>query len=108
MPNPKVTALFNEALDLSKEARAKLLEAESTDVRREVEELLSFHEQATGFLDEDVSERARKLFAVPSPAPELDTGSAVGDFVIKKALGAGSFGTVYLATQTSLERDVAI
>lgn len=45
---------------------------------------------------------------VTVPPGRFAPGSIVGDFLIKKKLGAGNSGSVYLATQLSLERQVAL
>ncbi len=42
------------------------------------------------------------------PPGRFDAGCIVGDFVILEKLGAGSIGTVYRATQLSLDRQVAL
>src|SRR5436305_11421916 len=45
----------------------------------------------------------------PPPADAADlTGRTVGDFLIRRKLGAGGMGQVYLARQLSLKRDVAL
>lgn len=48
---------------------------------------------------------ARKISVPPG---RFAPGSIVGDFLIKKKLGSGNSGSVYLATQLSLERQVAL
>ena len=45
--------------------------------------------------------------AAPKPQPDL-TGRTLGDFHILRKIGAGGMGQVYLARQTSLNRDVAL
>ena len=45
---------------------------------------------------------------VSVPPGRFAPGSIVGDFLIKKKLGSGNSGCVYLATQLSLERQVAL
>ena len=42
------------------------------------------------------------------PAPAIRPGTTVGDFYIERKLGSGAMGEVYLATQLSLEREVAL
>ena len=42
------------------------------------------------------------------PPGRFDPGCIIGDFVILEKLGAGSIGTVYKATQLSLDRQVAL
>lgn len=43
-----------------------------------------------------------------SALPEDLTGRRLGGFVLKRKLGAGGMGAVYLARQVSLDRDVAV
>ncbi len=45
---------------------------------------------------------------VAIPATRFDNGCIIGDFIIQSRIGAGSAGTVYLAQQISLEREVAL
>ena len=45
---------------------------------------------------------------VAVPATRFDNGCIIGDFIIQGKIGAGSGGTVYLAQQISLEREVAL
>ncbi len=42
------------------------------------------------------------------PAPEMAPGSIVGNFKIERVLGTGAMGEVYLATQVSMQRPVAL
>ncbi|MBQ9338210.1 MAG: serine/threonine protein kinase [Lentisphaeria bacterium] len=42
------------------------------------------------------------------PASRFQDGCVIGDFLIRSTIGSGSVGTVYLATQLSLERQVAL
>ena len=42
------------------------------------------------------------------PASRFQEGCIIGDFLIRSTIGSGSVGTVYLATQLSLERTVAL
>ena len=45
---------------------------------------------------------------VAIPATRFDNGCIIGDFIIQSRIGAGAAGTVYLAQQISLEREVAL
>ena len=45
---------------------------------------------------------------VAIPASRFDNGCIIGDFIIQSKIGAGAAGTVYLAQQISLEREVAL
>ncbi len=46
--------------------------------------------------------------AVAAPLSATSPGALIGDFIIKRELGVGGMGTVYLAHQATLDRDVAI
>ena len=46
--------------------------------------------------------------ALAVPSSRFAPGAVIGDFVINKELGAGGMGTVFLAHQVSLDRDVAV
>ncbi len=45
---------------------------------------------------------------VKVPVGRFEDGCIIGDFLIKSKIGEGSIGAVYLATQLSLERQVAL
>ncbi|NOY80694.1 MAG: protein kinase, partial [Kiritimatiellaeota bacterium] len=42
------------------------------------------------------------------PAPAIRPGTTIGGFYIERKLGAGAMGEVYLATQLTIEREVAL
>lgn len=46
--------------------------------------------------------------AVPTPTPSSPSTPTIGRFEVRKKLGAGAFGTVYLAYDPQLQRDVAV
>jgi hypothetical protein len=46
--------------------------------------------------------------AVTVPETRFSPGAVIGDFVLRKELGKGGMGTVYLAHQVSLDRDAAV
>ncbi len=104
----RVQAVFLSACRRAGDDRDRYLDeacGSDADLRREVEELLSFH-TASGKLTafqaaaSDAAGRAVEAFAVGTV---LD-----GKFVIQAVIGEGGMGTVFRATQIALERPVAI
>ena len=63
---------------------------------------MSRHEQGT-----TAETPAWSSDSTESPVRDL-TGATLGDFEVKRLLGRGGMGQVYLATQTSLNRPVAL
>jgi eukaryotic-like serine/threonine-protein kinase len=74
------------------------------DLLEEVVFLIRNHDSAHVFLEESIS---RYVSSVLCP-PQLDAGTQIEDFEIKRVLGRGGFATVYLARQISLDREVAL
>jgi eukaryotic-like serine/threonine-protein kinase len=111
----RITELMQAALERPAEERAAFLSnacGQDSELRREVESLLSAHERAADFLERPVN---------PSPLPEdalaiaehraewrLPVGAHLGHFEIVGRVGAGGMGEVYRALDTRLGRTVAI
>ena len=100
----QVDELFEAALELPPEQRRAFLDQTcptDTEVRTEVESLLSAHEEAKDFIEDSASDAAASLLAENRP-------KQFGQYKIQKLLGAGGMGEVYLAEDTLLNRKVAI
>jgi Tol biopolymer transport system component len=96
----QVRALYRAALERPLTERASFvadLTGDDVELRRSVELLLSSHAET------DAGERA-----TPPPAAELAPGTLVGQYRIDAVLGRGGMGVVYRATDTKLNRPVAI
>jgi serine/threonine protein kinase/tetratricopeptide (TPR) repeat protein len=104
----QIDYIFQEALQHPPHQRAALLDEACADeeLRKEIESLISFHQQAESFLEAPVFEAAARLFF--EDRAESLTGLAIGPYKIGAQLGAGGMGEVYLAEDTKLDRKVAI
>jgi len=94
----RVRELYERALELAPAERAAFLAKacpDDTELRNQVLGMLAV-EPSTSFLEPPA-------FLGRPPRPER-----LGDFEILSELGQGSSGTVYLARQTSLHREVAV
>jgi serine/threonine protein kinase/tetratricopeptide (TPR) repeat protein len=103
----RIDDLLQEAVKRPRPERAAFLDEVCADEasRKEVESLISFHEQAENFLEVPAFEAAAGLLADQA---ESLVGLAVGPYRIEELLGAGGMGEVYLAVDTKLDRKVAI
>jgi serine/threonine protein kinase/tetratricopeptide (TPR) repeat protein len=96
----RVTGIFHAALARTPGDRVGFVAtACATDpgLIREVQELLAAHVNGGTFGDSPVGYEAR-----------LESGTALGPYVIDRLLGAGGMGDVYKARDTRLDRTVAI
>jgi serine/threonine-protein kinase len=103
----QVARLYELALDRDAVTRAAfLVEACSGDgeLRSEVESLLA-QDDASVVLDKSLWTTVAPLF---DPTPGLSPGTLLGPYRIDTLIGAGGMGEVFRATDTRLDRRVAI
>ncbi len=104
----EISEVFSHARDLGATERETFLsELEATDreLAIEVRRLLSSHARASDFLEPP----SETQIEAPLRRLSLDfRGLQLGDFEIKKEIGRGAAGVVYLGLQRSLRRKVAI
>ena len=102
-----ISRIFNEAVALDGDERHEFIAAAcETDatLAAEVGSLLSAHEKAGDFIENPIVEN---LVGEISEMPTL-TGTYLGHYRIEKSIGRGGMGDVYLATDTRLDRLVAL
>jgi eukaryotic-like serine/threonine-protein kinase len=105
----KVKNLFHSALERESNHRALFLdEACAGDVllRREVESLITSHEQTGSFIDSPAYELGAELLT--EDHAELAVGQRFAHYEILALLGSGGMGEVYLAHDTRLGRKIAL
>ena len=109
----RVKALFQAAVERPAEERDAFLAASTGDdaaLRREVESLLASDASDASFLDRlPVATGSVLADPLAAPAPSfLAAGLRVGPYEIVAPLGAGAMGEVYRASDTKLNRIVAL
>jgi serine/threonine protein kinase len=104
----QISQIYDAALGVAKAERPAFLESYcqgDEELRREVESLLAYDQQAQQLLDRPAMQIAAEKLA--SEPPSL-VGRKLGPYEIQLVLGAGGMGEVYRARDTRLNRTVAI
>lgn len=107
----KMRELFLSARDQGPEERARLIRegcGGDEALQREVESLLSMHDQSAG--RSDLFERSPMAGALQAVAEDLsgDVPQEIGPFQVVRLIGEGGMGSVYEAKQSRPERRVAV
>jgi eukaryotic-like serine/threonine-protein kinase len=105
----KIDELVQAAVELKPEDRPAYLDSVcrgDADLRREVETLIAYQRDASGFLESPAIKDAAELMA--DARTESLEGRAIGHYHLTRKIGAGGMGAVYLARDRRLDREVAI
>ena len=103
--------IFSEALDLPREQRDAFVRSASgagNELLGEVQSLLAWHDQSTGFLEEPAA-RLQDFGLTPASPVNL-VGTTIGAWRVESLVGAGGMGVVYRAERAdaAFRRQVAL
>jgi serine/threonine-protein kinase len=105
----QISTVFHEALLLTANKRAVLLDEECADdlpLRTEIQSLLDSHKNAGDIFEQQAIDVTAKLLA--NQQTQSLIGQQIKSFKIVSLIGTGGMGEVYLAEDTNLGRKVAI
>lgn len=104
----RIEEIYHAALEVRSGEREEFLRnlcGGDTQLHREVESLLAFEDTFDSFIDTPPASLAAEVLS----EEETDfTGERLAHFRIVSRIGRGGMGTVYLAMDTNLDRNVAI
>src|SRR6266850_244449 len=105
----RIKELFESALERPPEERYAFLDhacAGDEFLRKEVESLITAHEQTGSFIDSPAYELGAELLT--EDQAETLVGQGIAHYEILSPLGSGGMGEVYLAQDTRLGRKIAL
>ncbi|MBX7171666.1 MAG: protein kinase [Pyrinomonadaceae bacterium] len=106
----KIEEIYHAALEIPIAEREVFLEnhcGQDSDLRREVDSLLSFEKNSDSFFDSSLESLAVEMFLKREDKKSL-INCEISHYKIKKLLGKGGMGEVYLAEDLKLARHVAV
>src|SRR5690606_27842670 len=108
----EIDALMDRALELPPEQRRDFVDAETAgddELRNAVVDLLEAHEAADTFMPRSaMGIAAESLASAKTEESRNLVNKRIGTYQIKRQLGAGGMGEVYLAFDDKLKRNVAL
>jgi eukaryotic-like serine/threonine-protein kinase len=100
--------IFENALEKEASSRSAYLDeacGTDTDLRKEIDSLLAMHKEDS-FLEEPAYKAVPELFE--ERMEPIQIGAQIGSYEIKRRIGSGGMGIVYLGHDTRLDRQVAV
>lgn len=105
----RIESIFHTAIQLGGAERLSYLSAECSEnegLFAEVQKLVSAFESSTSFLDESLFTLGLKI--IGHNRVRINPDQQIGPYKIHRKIGSGGMGEVFLATDTRLDRKVAL